>query len=160
MELKVVSLEKPEDVNLVIGQAHFIKTVEDIAEVLAASVPGMLFGVAFCEASGKKLIRFDGNDDAMRTLAVEQAGKIGAGHVFVIAVRNGYPINFMTALKAVPEVCGIFCATANPLQILIAETDQGRGVAGVIDGSAPAGTEGPEDIAWRKDFLRKIGYKR
>jgi adenosine/AMP kinase len=160
MELKVVSLEKPEDVNLVVGQAHFIKTVEDIAEVLAASVPGMSFGVAFCEASGKTLVRSEGNDEQMRLLALNSAQAIAAGHVFVIAVRNGYPINFMTALKMVPEVCRIFCATANPLQVLVAETAQGRGVAGVIDGAAPAGIEGPEDVAWRKEFLRKIGYKR
>ena len=160
MQIEAVTFEKPEDVNVVVGVSHFIKTVEDIYEVLVQSSTALKFGVAFCEASGKRLVRHDGNDEEMRRLAVTNATKIGAGHSFVIAVRGGFPINFLNAVKQVPEVCRIVCATANPLQVLVAVTEQGRGIVGVVDGEPPLGVEGEADIAWRREFLRKIGYKR
>lgn len=160
MEIKIVDVTKPEDVNIVIGQSHFIKTVEDVYEVLVQAAPSIKFGVAFCEASGKTLIRHDGNDEEMRKLAIDNAKNIAAGHMFFIAVREAYPINFLPALKNVSEICRIFCATANPTQVLVAETEQGRGIMGVIDGAAPVGVEGEDDILWRKGFLQKIGYKR
>ena len=160
MQIEAVNIEKPEDVNVVVGVSHFIKTVEDIYEALVQSSTSLKFGVAFCEASGKRLVRHDGNDEEMRLLAVKNAQAIGAGHSFVIAVRDGFPINFLNAVKMIPEVCRIVCATANQLQVLVAVTEQGRGIVGVIDGGAPLGVEGESDIAWRKDFLRKIGYKR
>ena len=160
MELEVVVIEKPEMINFVLGQTHFIKTVEDIHEALVTHVPGIRFGLAFCEASGKCLIRWTGTDDEMVELAKTNASANGAGHTFILFLGEGfYPINVLNALKMVPEVCRIFCATANPTQVIIAETAQGRGVLGVVDGFSPKGVEGEEDIAWRKGFLRTIGYK-
>lgn len=160
MDLTIVSIQKPEAVNFVLGQTHFIKSVEDIHEAMVSAVPGIRFGVAFCEASGACLVRCSGTDDAMVELAKSNALAIGAGHSFILFLGEGYyPINILNALKAVPEVCHIFCATANPTQVILAQTEQGRGILGVIDGSAPVGVEGEEDIRWRKGFLRKIGYK-
>ncbi len=160
MELKVVAIEKPEAINFVLGQTHFIKTVEDVHEVLVTSVPGIKFGLAFCEASGKCLIRWTGTDEEMIDLAKANASALAAGHTFILFLGEGfYPINVLNALKMVPEVCHIVCATANPTQVILAETEQGRGVLGVVDGFAPKGVEGEEDIAWRKGFLRTIGYK-
>jgi adenosine/AMP kinase len=160
MELKLVPLEIPEGGNLIVGQSHFIKTVEDIYEAIVNTVPQMKFGVAFNEASGPCLTRADGNDDAMQALAVRNASAIAAGHIFVVTMRDGYPINVLGRIKDVPEVCGIFCATANPAQVVVAESEQGRGVLGVIDGSRPAGVESAEDVEKRRGFLRMIGYKR
>lgn len=160
MELMVVDIEKPDDVNVVIGQSHFIKTVEDVHEALVTTVPDIKFGLAFCESSGKRLIRWTGTDRAMIDLAQRSAQAIAAGHSFVLALAPGfYPINVLPALRQVPEVAGIYCATANSVQVVVAETERGRGILGVIDGGTPLGVEGDEDIAWRKDFLRKIGYK-
>ncbi len=160
MELKIVSIEKPENINFILGQAHFIKTVEDVHEAMVNAVPGIRFGVAFCEASGKCLVRWSGTDPAMIELAQKNALAIGAGHTFLVFLGEGYyPINVLNAIKAVPEVCRIFCATANPTQVIVAETEQGRGILGVIDGASPKGIEDEEEIAWRKGFLRKIGYK-
>jgi adenosine/AMP kinase len=160
MELELVSIEKPEEINFVLGQSHFIKTVEDIHEALVSTVPGIRFGLAFCEASGKCLIRWSGTDEQMIELAQKNAQKIGAGHSFILFLGSGfYPINILNAIRNVPEVCRIFCATANPTQVIVAQSDQGRGILGVIDGFSPQGIEGEEDIAWRKSFLRKIGYK-
>jgi adenosine/AMP kinase len=159
MELKTVKIEKPEDVNVILGQSHFIKTVEDIHEVMVTSVPGAKFGLAFCESSGVCLVRVSGTDEEMVELAKQNALALGAGHSFIVFMRDAYPINFLNAIKNVPEVCRIFCATANPVEVVIAETEQGRGILGVIDGLPPKGIEGEEDIAWRKDFLRMIGYK-
>jgi adenosine/AMP kinase len=160
MELKVVAVEKPELINFALGQTHFIKTVEDIHEALVTHVPGIKFGLAFSEASGKCLIRWTGTDDEMVELARTNASAIGAGHTFILFLGEGfYPINVLNALKMVPEVCHIFCATANPTQVVVAETEQGRGILGVVDGSSPQGIEGEEDITWRKGFLRMIGYK-
>ncbi|GAP11717.1 uncharacterized conserved protein [Bellilinea caldifistulae] len=160
MELELVSIEKPEEINFVLGQSHFIKTVEDIHEALVSTVPGIRFGLAFCEASGKCLIRWSGTDEQMIELAQKNAQKIGAGHSFILFLGNGfYPINVLNALRNVPEVCRIFCATANPTQVIVAQSEQGRGILGVIDGYSPKGVEGAEDIAWRKNFLRQIGYK-
>ncbi len=160
MELKTVTIEKPETINFVLGQTHFIKTVEDIHEALVTHVPGIRFGVAFSEASGKCLIRWTGTDDEMIELAKSNASAIAAGHIFALFLGEGfYPINVLNALKAVPEVCHIYCATANPTQVVVAETQQGRGVLGVVDGFSPKGVEGDDDIAWRKGFLRTIGYK-
>jgi len=160
MELKLVPIAKPPDLNLILGQSHFIKTVEDLYEALVTSAPGLQFGVAFCEASGACLIRSEGSDEEMRGLAVETARAIGAGHSFVVLLKNAFPINVLNAIKDCPEVCRIFCATANPLQVIVAESEQGRGILGVVDGSSPAGVEDEAGIAWRKDLLRKIGYKR
>jgi adenosine/AMP kinase len=160
MELKLVPLEIPEGGNLILGQSHFIKTVEDIYEAIVNTVPQMKFGVAFNEASGPCLIRVDGNDDALKALAAKNASAVGAGHTFVVVMRDGYPINVLGRIKDVPEVCGIFCATANPVQAVIAETEEGRGVLGVIDGSRPKGVETSEDADKRRGFLRTIGYKR
>ncbi len=160
MELKVVAIEKPAAINFVLGQTHFIKTVEDVHEVLVTSVPGIKFGLAFCEASGKCLIRWTGTDEEMIDLAKANASALASGHTFILFLGEGfYPINVLNALKMVPEVCHIVCATANPTQVILAETEQGRGVLGVVDGFAPKGVEGEEDIAWRKGFLRTIGYK-
>lgn len=160
MLLTAVRIEKPEAVNFILGQTHFIKTVEDVHEALVSTVPGIKFGLAFCEASGKCLIRWSGTDDAMVELAKRNASAIGAGHTFIVFLGEGFfPLNVLNALKSVPEVCRIFCATANPTEVLVAETDLGRGITGVIDGSTPKGIEGEEDIAWRKRFLRQIGYK-
>jgi adenosine/AMP kinase len=160
MDLKIVPIEKPEAINFVLGQTHFIKSVEDIHEAMVTNVPGIRFGLAFCEASGACLIRWTGTDEAMIDLAKQAASAIAAGHVFILFLGEGfYPINVLNALKMVPEVCRIFCATANPTQVIVVETEQGRGVLGVVDGFPPKGTEGDEDIAWRKGFLRTIGYK-
>jgi len=160
MELETVAIEKPETINFVLGQTHFIKTVEDIHETLVTHVPGIKFGLAFCEASGKCLIRWTGTDEAMIELAKTNASAIGAGHSFILFLGEGfYPINVLNALKMVPEVCRIFCATANPTQVVVAETELGRGVLGVVDGFSPKGIEDEEGIAWRKGFLRMIGYK-
>jgi hypothetical protein len=160
MELKSVRLQIPENGNIILGQSHFIKTVEDLYEAIVNTVPQMKFGIAFCEASGACLIRADGNDDALKALAIENAQAVAAGHTFVICLLDGYPINLLTRIKDVPEVVGLFCATANPVEVIVAESEQGRGVLGVIDGSAPKGVEGPADIEWRHSLLRKIGYKR
>jgi hypothetical protein len=160
MDIKIVSIEKPEPINFILGQSHFIKTVEDIHETLVTSVPGIKFGLAFCEASGKCLVRFSGNDDAMVELAQKNALAIGAGHSFILFLADGfYPINILNAIKNVPEVARIFCATANPTQVIVAETEQGRGILGVIDGSSPKGVEDEAGKDWRKGFLRMIGYK-
>jgi adenosine/AMP kinase len=159
METRIVAIEKPEDVNLILGQAHFIKTVEDIHEALTCSVPGIRFGLAFCEASGPRLVRFSGNDAELTELAKNHTLKIGAGHSFLIFMRNAFPVNLLPRLKDVPEVCRIFCATANPVQVIIGETDQGRAILGVVDGEAPLGIEEKEQIEERKRFLRNIGYK-
>lgn len=160
MNLTTVTIEKPIEVNFILGQSHFIKTVEDVHEALVNAVPGVKFGIAFCEASGKCLVRTSGTDAAMLELAQRNAQAIGAGHSFIIFLGEGfYPLNVLNAIKAVPEVCRIFCATANPTEVVIAETEQGRGILGVVDGFSPQGIEGAEDIAWRKDFLRMIGYK-
>jgi hypothetical protein len=160
MELKLVALEIPENGNIVLGQSHFIKTAEDIYEAIVNTVPQMKFGVAFNEASGPCLTRVEGNDEALKALAARNASLLAAGHVFVVAMREGYPINVLGRIKDVPEVCSIFCATANPVQVVIAESEQGRGVLGVIDGAPPAGVEGAEDAGKRHQFLRMIGYKR
>jgi adenosine/AMP kinase len=160
MELELVSIEKPEAINFILGQSHFIKTVEDVHEALVTAVPGIRFGLAFCEASGLCLIRFSGTDSELITLAQQNARAIGAGHSFIIFLGEGFfPINVLKAVQAVPEVVTIFCATANPTQIVVAESEQGRGILGVIDGFAPRGIEDEEGIAWRKGFLRQIGYK-
>jgi adenosine/AMP kinase len=160
MNLTSVKIEKPIEINFVLGQSHFIKTIEDIHELMVSSVPGVQFGLAFCEASGKCLIRTSGTNDAMIELASKNAAAIGAGHSFILFLGEGYfPINILNAIKMVPEVCHIFCATANPTEVIVAESEQGRGILGVIDGAAPQGIEGEEDVAWRKDFLRMIGYK-
>lgn len=160
MELLSVPLEVPEGGNIILGQTHFIKTVEDLYEAIVTSVPQMKFGIAFNEASGKCLTRADGNDPALQELAVRNATALAAGHIFVITLRDGFPINILPRIKAVPEVCSIFCATANPVEVVLAQTAQGRGILGVIDGVSPKGVEGPADVEWRHDFLRKIGYKR
>ena len=159
MELKIVKIEKPEEINMILGQSHFIKTVEDVHEVMVTSVPGAKFGLAFCEASGACLVRASGTDEELLELAKKNALALSAGHAFIIFMRDSYPINFLNAIKNVPEVCRIFCATANPVEVVIAETEQGRGILGVIDGLRSKGIEGEEDIAWRKYFLRMIGYK-
>jgi hypothetical protein len=160
MELKTVRLEIPDGCNLILGQSHFIKTVEDLYEAIVNTVPQMKFGIAFNEASGACLTRVEGNDDKLQALAARNASAVAAGHTFVIVLRDGYPVNILGRIKEVPEVCGIFCATANPLEVVIAETAQGRGVLGVIDGNPPRGIEGPQDIEWRHNLLRTIGYKR
>lgn len=160
MDIKSVKIEIPEDCNVIIGQSHFIKTVEDLYEVLIGSVPDIQFGVGFCEASGKCLVRSEGNNQKLQELAVKNALNIAAGHIFIIFLKNAFPINLLNEIKRVAEVCTIFCATANPLEVIVAESGLGRGVIGVIDGEKPRGTEGPDDIKWRKDLLRKIGYKR
>jgi adenosine/AMP kinase len=160
MELKLVQIEKPEPVNFILGQSHFIKTVEDVHEAMVNAVPGIKFGIAFCEASGKCLVRYSGTDDAMVELAKKNALSIGAGHSFILFLGDGfYPVNVLNAVKNVPEVARIFCATANPTQVLVAETEQGRGILGVIDGYSPKGMEDEEGKDWRKNFLRMIGYK-
>jgi adenosine/AMP kinase len=160
MQLTTVKIDKPEDINFILGQSHFIKTVEDVHEALVTAVPGIKFGLAFCEASGKCLIRWSGTDPAMIALAQKNAQAIGAGHSFILFLGEGFfPVNVLNVVKQVPEVCCVFCATANPVEVVVAETELGRGIAGVVDGLSPQGVEGDEDIAWRKGFLRKIGYK-
>lgn len=160
LTFETVRMEYPSDTNIIVGQTHFIKTVEDIFEAVVNTVPHAKFGVAFNEASGPCLTRSDGNDDELRAAAVRNAQAIGAGHVFVLIIRNAYPINLLNVVQNTPEVCSIFCATANPVEIVIAQSEQGRGVMGVIDGAPPKAVEGPADVAQRKEFLRKIGYKR
>jgi hypothetical protein len=159
MNLTTVRIEKPDEVNLILGQSHFIRTVEDLVEAVATSVPGAKFGVAFCESSGPRLVRHAGTDPALEELATKNATAIGAGHVFLVMLGNLFPIHCLRAIREVPEVCRIFCATANPVEVVIAETAQGRGVLGVIDGGAPLGVEGPKEIAERTAFLRMIGLK-
>ncbi len=160
MELKVVRLEVPDGGNLIAGQTHFIKTVEDIYEAIVKTVPQMKFGIAFSEASGACLVRMEGNDDELKALAARNATAVAAGHTFYVAIRDGYPINILNRIQDVPEVCSIFCATANPVEVIVAETELGHGVLGVIDGSSPKGVETPADVEWRHGLLRKIGYKR
>jgi hypothetical protein len=157
--IEVVKIKKPEAANIIIGQAHFIKTVEDIYEALAQSVPGCRFGVAFCEASGPCLVRSEGTDESLKKLAVENALSVGCGHTFFILLDGTYPVNVLNAVKGVAEVCGIYCATANPLEVVVAQTACGRGVLGVVDGSPPKGAESAPDVRERKGLLRKIGYK-
>lgn len=160
LSLTLVPIEKPEEINFILGQSHFIKTVEDIHEVLVTSVPGIKFGLAFCEASGKCLVRWSGTDPVMIELAQKNALEIGAGHSFILFLAEGfYPVNVLNSLKMVPEVCHVFCATANPTQVVVADSQGGRGILGVIDGSSPKGLEDEAEIAWRKGFLRMIGYK-
>jgi adenosine/AMP kinase len=160
MELKTVKIEKPDDTNFILGQTHFIKSVEDINETPVAAVPGIKFGLAFCEASGKCLVRRSGTDPAMTELAKKNAAAIGARHSFIVFLGDGfYPLNVLNTLKMVAEVCRIFCATANPTEVVVTETEQGRGILGVLDGFSPQGVEDEGEIRWRKDFLRKIGYK-
>ena len=160
MELLTVGIEKPETTNFILGQTHFIKTVEDVHEALVGAVPGIQFGLAFCEASGKCLVRCSGTDAALVELAKKNALALGAGHTFIVFLGEGFfPVNVLNALKMVPEVCRIFCATANPTEVVIAQTGQGRGILGVVDGASPRGAETEADVAWRKGFLRQIGYK-
>ena len=160
MDMTTVKVEIPDDANVIIGQSHFIKTVEDLYEVMVSNVPGGSFGLAFCEASGPCLVRADGNDDALREAAIRNASAIGAGHTFIILMKGLFPINVLNAVKNCPEVCRIFCATANPVEVVVCETEQGRGVIGVVDGSSPKGVEGESDVAERKELLRMFGYKR
>jgi len=159
VELKLIRVENPEELNLILGQSHFIKTVEDLHEALVTAIPGIQFGLAFCEASGPCLIRHSGSNEELEALAVRNAEAIGAGHSFILFLKGAFPINVMGAVKRVPEVCRIFCATANPVQVVVVEDEQGRGILGVIDGASPKGVETDEDIACRKAFLRTIGYK-
>ena len=159
MELKVVPIENPDELNLILGQSHFIKTVEDLHETLVQAVPGMKFGLAFCEASGPRLVRRSGNDPDLEGLAVRNAESIGAGHSFVVFLRDGFPVNVLNAVKMVPEVCRIFCATANPVQVIVAEEGDGRAILGVVDGASPLGVETDDDIVERKALLRRFGYK-
>jgi uncharacterized protein len=159
-ELKTVLIKKPEEVNLIFGQSHFIKTVEDLYEALVTAGSGIKFGLAFVESSGACKVRAEGNDQELKDLAAENALQIGAGHTFLIFLRNAFPINVLNAIKNIPEVCTIFCATANPVEVVIAESPSGKGVLGVIDGAKPKGIESDADITWRKELLRKIGYKR
>jgi adenosine/AMP kinase len=160
MEFQAVALEMPEGTNVILGHTHFIKTIEDLYEILVTTVPGAKFGIAFCEASGPCLIRTAGNDEALRGAASRNAQAVGAGHTFVIVLANAYPINILNAVKQCQEVCTVHCATANPVEVILAVTQQGRGVVGVVDGLPPKGVEGPEDVTARKAFLRKIGYKQ
>ena len=159
MEMKTVSIEMPPETNIVIGQSHFIKTVEDIYEIVVSSVPQAKFGIAFCEASGPCLIRAEGNDTELKNVAIRNAETIAAGHIFVLLLKNAFPINLLNALKQCPEICSLYCATANPVEVIVAETQQGRGILGVIDGFPPRGIESAEEVNNRKDLLRRIGYK-
>jgi adenosine/AMP kinase len=160
MQLTAIRIDKPDTTNFIFGQTHFIKSVEDIHEALVGAVPGIKFGLAFCEASGKCLVRCSGTDAAMVQLAQKNATALGAGHCFLVFLGEGYyPVNVLNAVKMVPEVCRVFCATANPVEVIVAETDQGRGILGVIDGFPPKGVEGEDDVAWRKNLLRQFGYK-
>ncbi|MEI8350417.1 MAG: adenosine-specific kinase [Candidatus Omnitrophota bacterium] len=160
MELEVVTVIKPQDVNIIFGQSHFIKTVEDIYEALVAAVPSIKFGLAFCESSGKCLVRSEGNDETLKKIAIDNALALGCGHSFFIVLKEAYPVNVLNQIKNIAEVCNIFCASANPVEVIIAKTLQGRGVLGVIDGASPKGVETDADVLWRKEFLRNIGYKR
>ena len=159
MELKVVRIDKPEDVNLILGQSHFIKTIEDLHEAIVQTVPQMKFGIAFCESSGPALVRFSGNDEELKDLAKKRALELSAGHVFIIFMRDGFPVNILNTVKSVPEVANIYCATGNQVEVVLAETDQGRGILGVIDGVKTKGIESESDKRTRHDFLRMIGYK-
>jgi uncharacterized protein len=159
LEIKAVRMEFPADANIVVGQSHFIKTVEDLYEAVVTGVPQAKFGLGFNESSGACLTRAEGNDQGLRDVAVRNAQALGCGHVFVLVLQDAYPINVLNAIRNVPEVCSIFCATANPIEVIVAQSEQGRGVLGVIDGSSPKGVEGSTDVAWRHDLLRKIGYK-
>ena len=160
MELKTVRMRIPEDANLILGQSHFIKTVEDLYEIIVGTAPRMKFGIAFNEASMARLVRVEGNDDELKNVAAENAEALAAGHVFVIVIKDGYPINILNRVKDCQEVARVFCATANPLEVIVAETDQGRGVLGVVDGSSPVGIEQQADVEERQELLRKIGYKK
>ena len=160
MELLTVKMNIPEGANLILGQTHFIKTVEDLYEAIVNTAPGMKFDIAFNEASGACLTRAEGNDEELKRVAVENAAALAAGHVFVIVLKEGYPINILKRIQDVPEVCNIFCATANPVEVIVAQTGQGRGILGVVDGFSPKGVEDAAGVTWRKDLLRKIGYKR
>lgn len=160
LQMHSVRMEFPPDANIIVGQSHFIKTVEDLYEAVATTVPQAKFGLAFNESSGACLTRSEGNDEKLKEAAVRNAQALGCGHTFVLLLQNAYPINVLAAIHSVPEVCSIFCATANPVEIIIAQSEQGRGVLGVIDGSSPKGVEAQSDVAWRHDLLRKIGYKR
>ena len=160
IDLLAVRMEVPDEANLILGQSHFIKTVEDIYEAVVTTAPHAKFGLAFNESSGECLVRSEGNDPALREVAIRNAAALAAGHVFVLLLRNAYPINLLNAIRSVPEVCCIFCATANPVEVVLARSEQGKGVLGVIDGSSPKGIEGEAEVAWRHDLLRKIGYKR
>lgn len=159
MEIKIVRIEKPEEMNFILGQSHFIKTVEDLHEAIVNIAPQMKFGLAFCESSGPALVRYSGNDETLVDIAKKNALNISSGHCFLIFMEKGFPLNILNTIKNVPEVCQIFCATANAVEVIIAETESGRGILGVIDGVKTKGVEGEEDIKKRKDFLRKIGYK-
>lgn len=159
MEIKTVVIDIPDGANIIVGQTHFIKTTEDLYEAMINAVPGITFGIAFCEASGPCLIRVEGNDNALKEVAIRNASAIAAGHTFVILMKGAFPVNVLNTVKACPEVCSVFCATANPVQVIVAETEQGRGILGVIDGYRPMGVEGEKDVQNRKQFLRKIGYK-
>jgi hypothetical protein len=160
MEIKLIDIEKPEETNFILGHSHFIKTVEDLYEAIVQSVPGVKFGIAFCEASQDRLVRWTGNDEALIEMAQKNAMNIGAGHSFIIFLDQAFPINMLNAIKQVPEVCRVFCATANPTQVVITESKLGRAILGVVDGLSPKGIETEEDIEIRKNFLRKIGYKQ
>lgn len=159
LELKLIQVNKPAEVNFILGQSHFIKTVEDLYEALVNNVPGIKFGLAFVESSGACKVRVEGNDVELKSLAASSSLEIGAGHSFSIFMRNAFPINVLNAIKNIPEVCNIYCATANPVQVIVARTEEGSGILGIIDGVNPKGIEDESDLAWRKDFLRKIGYK-
>lgn len=159
MEMKIIKIDKPTDMNFILGQSHFIKTVEDIYEAVVSTNPNIKFGLAFCESSGPALVRFIGNDQKLIDIAKKNAMNLSAGHTFILFIENGFPVNILNTIKMVPEVCNIFCATANPVEVIIAETEQGRGILGVIDGLKTKGIETDDDIKFRKDFLRKIGYK-
>ncbi|HHT9112971.1 MAG: adenosine-specific kinase [Planctomycetes bacterium] len=159
MEIKTVVMEIPEGANIIIGQTHFIKTAEDLYEVMVNGVPGIKFGIAFCEASGPCLVRAEGNDNSLKEVAIRNASNIAAGHTFVILIKEAFPVNVLNSIKACPEVCSIYCATANPVQVIVAETEQGGGILGVIDGYRPKGIETEKDVQDRKHFLRNIGYK-
>lgn len=158
-QLKLIQIENPEELNFILGQSHFIKTVEDIHEAVVTSVPGVKFGLAFCESSGPALVRSSGTDDELKALAERNALALSAGHAFILFLRNAFPINLLNAIKMVPEVANIYCASANPAQVILAESAQGRGILGVIDGIHTQGLEDADGVAWRKSFLRKIGYK-
>jgi uncharacterized protein len=159
METKIVRIEKPADLNFILGQAHFIKTVEDLYEAIVQTVPGMKFGIGFCESSGPALVRYAGNDPALIEIAQRNALALGTGHAFIIFIEGGFPVNILNTIKNVPEVCGIFCATANPVEVIVAETEQGRGILGVIDGARSKGIETDADVKARKELLRRFGYK-
>jgi hypothetical protein len=160
VEISTVRVDKPEDVNLILGQSHFIKTVEDLYEAMVGAAPSIRFGVAFCESSGPRLVRWTGNDDELVKLATDNASAVGAGHSFFVFLRDAFPINVLNAVKMVPEVCRIYCATANPVEVLVGQTDQGRAILGVVDGESPLGVETEQDIAERKELLRRFGYKQ